>query len=363
MDYLANNIIESWKGPGRRDEKITPLSLSENGVHIDIYKRGVAEWWYFDAHLENGYTLVIFFHAKNPNPGMRGKTGVELVLLRPSGKRVQKFITYPRSDFSAAKDKPEVIIGKNTLRAKQQEDGLPIYEININEQDLGCHLIYKAEVNGWKPGTGFLKFGELGTFNWIVPFPRATVEGTIIDGDKTIQVSGIGYHDHNWLDFSFQSIINYWMWGRVYSENFTVSYAFIQCNKKVNNHQVKVLMLAKGQEVILSTGEFDFTQKDFSYNSIAKHRFPRQITIIASDKIKMNLVLSMNKILEAQDMLQNFNPLLRFLAKILLRIKPGYFRLLSNFELEVTQDENTIKEPGSTLHEIVILKPVQEELV
>ncbi|MFX1515146.1 MAG: hypothetical protein ACFFC6_02475 [Promethearchaeota archaeon] len=198
-------------------------------------------------------------------------------------------------------------------------------------------------------------------FNWIVPFARAIVEGTIIDGDKKIQVSGIGYHDHNWLNFSFQSIINYWMWGRVYSEKFTVSYAFIQCNKKVNNHQVKVLMLAKGQEVILSTGEFDFIQEDFSYNLITKHLFPRQTTIIASDK--MNLVLSVNKILEAQDMLQNFNPLFRFLAKYLLRIKPGYFRLLSDFELEVAQDGKTVKELGSTLHEIVILTPVQEDLV
>ncbi|MFX1515145.1 MAG: hypothetical protein ACFFC6_02470 [Promethearchaeota archaeon] len=110
---MANKVIEGWTGPGRRDEKIEPLSLSEDGLHIDIYKRGVAEWWYFDAHLDNGYTLVVFFYAKNPNPGMRGKTGVELVLLRPNGKRVQKFISYSKSDFSAAKDKPEVTIGIN----------------------------------------------------------------------------------------------------------------------------------------------------------------------------------------------------------------------------------------------------------
>lgn len=360
---VTNQVIEGWTGSGRQDEQIKPLLLSEDGLHIDINKRGVAEWWYFDAHLDSGHTLVVFFHAKNPNPGMRGKTGVEIVLLRPDGKRVQKFISYRKSDFKSARDKPEVTIGNNTLRVKQREGELPIYEINVNEKELGCHLIYRAEVNGWKPGTGLSKFGELGTFNWIVPFARATVEGTITDGDKTIQVSGIGYHDHNWLDFSFQSIINYWMWGRIYSEHFSLSYAFIQCNKKVNNHQVKVLMLAEGQEVILSTGEFEFNQDEFSYNSIAKHKFPRQLTIKTSDKIKMKVVLSVNKILEAQDMLKNFNPLFRFLAKYLLRIKPGYFRLLSDFELEVTRDGKTVKEASSTLHEIVILNPVLEEPV
>ena len=69
----------------------------------------------------------------------------------------------------------------------------------------------------------------------------------------------------------------------------------------------------------------------------------------------------MKKILEAQDMLENFNPVLRFLAKNILRIKPGYFRLLSDFELEVTRDGKTIKETGTTLHEIVLFKPAQPE--
>ena len=363
MKLVTKNfeIKEGWTGPGRYDEQINPLPLSEDGLHIDINKRGMYEWWYFDVHIDSGHTLVVFFYASNPNPGLQGKIGVEIVLLRPDGKRVQKFVSYRKADFIAAHDKPEVTIGKNTIRVENQNGELPVYEIFVNEEELGCHLKYRAKVNGWKPGTGLLQFGDLGTFGWIVPFARAMVEGTIIDEGKSIQVSGIGYHDHNWLDFPFQSIINYWMWGRIYSEHFTVSYAFIQCNKKVNNHKVKVLMLADGQEAILSTGEFNFHQEDFSYNPVAKHRFPQQITISASEKL--NVILKLNRILEAQDMLENFNPIFRFLAKYIMRIKPGYLRLLSDFDLKVTQDEKarkTVNETGSTLHEIVIFKPIQE---
>lgn len=47
---------------------------------------------------------MVFFHASNPNPGLTGKTGLEIVLLRPDGKRVQRFIPYPKSDFSAARE-------------------------------------------------------------------------------------------------------------------------------------------------------------------------------------------------------------------------------------------------------------------
>jgi hypothetical protein len=352
-------VIEGWLGPGRRDPEILPLPLSEDGLHSDLNKRGQFEWWYFDAHLDSGHTLVVFFHAANPNPGFMGKSGVEIVLLRPDGNRVQKFIPYPRQQFSAARDKPEVTIGPNTLRVDLQHDTLPTYQITISEQEFECSLSYKAQVNGWKPGTGLSHFGDLGSFGWVVPFARAAVEGTITDGGKTLQVSGIGYHDHNWLDFPFQSIINYWMWGRIYSERYTVSYAYIQCNQKVDNHAVKVLMLAEGQEVILSTGEFDFQQNDFAYDSSANHHFPRQIEIIAPGELEASL--KMNRVLEAQDMLENFNPILRFLAKNFLRLRPGYFRLLSDFVLDVTRGDKTVTETGTTLHEIVIFKPVQED--
>jgi len=335
------------------------MPLSDDGLHIDLSRRGLYEWWYFDAHLDSGHILVVFFHASNPNPGLAGKTGIEIVLLRPDGKRVQKFIPYPKSDFSSVREKPEVTIGRNTIRVTTQVGQLPIYEVDVQEGELGCRLRYKAVINGWKPGSGLSNFGDLGTFGWVIPFARADVEGTITDGVKTLQVTGIGYHDHNWLDFPFQSIINYWMWGRIYSENFTVAYAYIQCNQKVDNHTVKVLMLAEGQEVILSTGEFNFNQGDFAYNKKAGHRFPQKISIHAPDMLKVSL--RMNKILEAQDMLENFNLFLQMIAKHILRINPGYFRLVSDFELDVKRDGISTRESGTTLHEIVLFKPVQEE--
>ena len=350
-----NKVTEGWTGPGRRDAKIERLKLEDDGLHMDMGRKGMYEWWYFDAHLESGHTLVVFFHASNPNPGLEGKIGVEVVLLRPDGIRNQKFIAYDKSDFAAARDKPDVRIGGNTIKVDQRDGELPLYNIYVKEKDFGCQLKYTAEVNGWKPGTGLSHFGDLGYFGWVIPFARASVEGTITDGDRTIPVKGVGYHDHNWLNFQFQRIINYWMWGRIYSKNHTAAFAFIQCNGKVDNHTVKVLMLAEGKEVILSMGEFDFLKEDYEYNPKAKYRFPRKIVINAPNEFKASL--KVNKVLEAQDMLENYHPVLRFIAKNLLRLKPGYFRLVSDSELEVTHGGKTTKEAGTTLHEIVLFKP------
>ncbi len=350
------SVSEGWTGPGRRDGQIEPLKLEEDCLHINVNKRGSYEWWYFDAHLDSGYTIVVFFHASNPNPGLEGKSGVEVVLVSPDGQRKQKFYAHPKKEFSAARDMPSVKIGENSIQVEQQGERLPVYVIDVNEPGFGCHLTYRAKVKGWKPGSGLSTFGHLGYFAWIVPFARAAVEGTITDGDQTTAVTGVGYHDHNWLNFPFPRMIEYWMWGRIYSKSFTAAYAFIKCNQKADYHDVKVLMLAKGPEVILSTGEFTFTKEDYYYNESAHYYFPSKITIHAPPAF--TAILRVKKVLEAQDMLENYHPLLRFIARNVLKMKPGYFRLVSDFELEVVRRGKCIHEAGTTLHEIVLFKRI-----
>jgi len=350
-------VNEGWTGPGRRDSTIVPLRPEEDGLHIDPSKKGAYEWWYFDAHLETGHTVVVFFYAANPNPGTGGRTGVEIVLLRPDGTKTQRFVPYDRSALNASRAQADVRIGDNYLKAARSPGGLPVYEVQVKEGDLACHLTFRAEVDGWKPGSGISRFGDLGYFAWVVPFARASVEGTITDGDRVLQVKGVGYHDHNWLDFPFQSIIDYWMWGRIYSQHFTVSYALIQCNARMGHHTVKVLMMAEGREVVLSTGQFEFGKDEFEYSQKARHSYPRRIAITVPGELELNL--RVRDVLESQDMLDNFSPPIRFIARYMLRLRPGYFRLSSDFEMSVTRRGTVIKEAGTALHEIVLFRSAE----
>jgi predicted secreted hydrolase len=354
-DAMNPNVKEGWTGPGRRDGTILPMKIEDDALHIDVGAKNQYEWWYFDAHLEGGYTLVAFFYAAYPNPGFdQGKIAVEMTLLRPDGRKTQKLIKYKKSDFYASRETPEVTIGNNTMKSEVTEDGLSTYTIYLEDEDLKFDLTYKAEVKWWKPGDGYSHFANLGYFAWVVPFAKASVTGTIRDGDKTMSVTGVGYHDHNWLDFPFQSIIEYWMWGRVYSENFTVAYAFIQCNEKVDRHAVKVLMAAQGSEVFLSSGEYEFTQENFEYSEIAGHSYPRTIAIKVPGELEVRLDVA--RTFEEVNMLDAFNPILAFLAKNVLKMKPGYFRLNSDFTLKVIRNGQEFEEHGSTLHEVVTFK-------
>lgn len=356
-DRVSPLVREGWNGPGRRDAAIAPLQPADDALHIDPPGRGAYEWWYFDAHLDSGHTIVVFFYAANPNPGMGGKPGVEIVLIRPDGRKTQHFAPYRKEEFVASLERPDVRIGGNYMKAAWPDSGMPEYEICVKEKGLACRLTYRAAVRGWKPGTGFSQFGTMGYFAWVVPFARASVTGTITEGDRSIEVTGVGYHDHNWLNFQFPRIIRYWMWGRIYSENFTVSYAYIRCNEKMDNYAVKVLMLAQGEEVVLSTGEYDFIPEAFEYSPGAKHRFQRKLTIRVPGELEVRMTV--REVLESVDMLDNFGPVLRFVAKNIIRLKPGYFRLASDFEITVTNDGSSVTERGTTLHEIVMFKPAE----
>ena len=106
---MSKKIKEKWLGPGRKDGEIKTIQPKDDALHIDMKKRGTIEWWYFDARLENGYTVVGFFRAKHERTG---KTGIEIMIYEPNGEKIQKIIEYHRSDFKASQNIANVQIGK-----------------------------------------------------------------------------------------------------------------------------------------------------------------------------------------------------------------------------------------------------------
>src|ERR1700692_4979908 len=71
---------------------ISPVEIAEfeDGQRIGT-GRGCYEWWYFDAHLDNGATVVVVFYTKpnvSPNSPLAPRITINLTL--PDGQRINK---------------------------------------------------------------------------------------------------------------------------------------------------------------------------------------------------------------------------------------------------------------------------------
>lgn len=346
--------VETWTGPGKSDAVITALKPEENAVHpIDM--RNYFEHWYFDAKLEDGHVVIGFLQAAEL---ITRKPGVELHVYKPSGEKLSVVKGYADSDVRASKEKCDVWVGKNHGYAEFPEGGgLPVHHLHLAEEDMEFDLTYYNELPGWKPGGGMTKYGDDEFFAWVVPSPRARVEGTVRFGDTTLEARGIGYQDHNWGVGDMKRIIDYWYWGRIYGEDFTLLYAYVQTRKHYGYACSTPLMLARDDQIILSSGEMTLERGRNVFNETANRDYPSYIVIEVPGKVRLRL--DVREVIDAHDFVEDL-PVVRSRAikPIINRLvgRPGYFRFDSEFSLHVEHEGETYDRSGMTLHEMVALK-------
>jgi hypothetical protein len=94
---------------------IKPVEIAEfeDGQRIGT-ESGRYEWWYFDAHLDNGATVVVVFYTKpnvSPNGPLAPRITINLTL--PDGRSFVKLLDTRPELFKASKSGCDVSIGPN----------------------------------------------------------------------------------------------------------------------------------------------------------------------------------------------------------------------------------------------------------
>jgi hypothetical protein len=346
-------VIDRWTGTGRADQEIVSPPPSEDGWHPSG-ARGLFEHWYFDARLDDGHVIVGFLQTAEL---ITKKPGVELHVYKPDGTRIEIRKHYPAAAARASTDSCQVQVGANRVESEYPADGLPIFHLQLDEDGVRFDLHFHAEVPAWKPGAGRTDYGPRDYFAWVVGAPRARVEGTIsYEGDEH-QVSGIGYHDHNWGVGNMGRIVDHWYWGRVYADEFTLVYADVTARKRFGSHSSTPLMLAFGDRIVLSTGEVEVETGPEVFNEVANHAYPSQLVLRSGEELELRL--DVREIIHAHDLLDDFPVVRSRLVKPLVNRtlgRPGYFRFRSDFTLAALLDGERHVRHGSTLHEMVALR-------
>ncbi len=219
------NILKLIKVQKKIDkaEKITPKDDAFHGSK----KHWSAEWWYFDAIFENGYSMHAGF--KTYSKRKHGFVSPIIEFYKNGEIEERSIKRHFFKDFDTSYSKPIVkLFGKKIIEfdiKKYKKNNEWIYYIDL---DLGKNKA-KLEFTGMTDGFKYVTENE----SWVVAQPKSTISGEIVINNKKIKVKGTGYHDHNW-NYNLITIMKGWgwYWGRITSKTYNIVWANIMKNKK-----------------------------------------------------------------------------------------------------------------------------------
>jgi hypothetical protein len=242
------STVEDYERIGIKADQVESW---EDGARTDG-GTGTYEWWYFDAHLDDGAKLVVVFftkHFTDINRPLAPMIRIDLDL--PDGTSYNRIAEFKPAEYSAAPDRCDVRIGANSFAGD-----LHTYQIVATADDIAVEVSLTGEVPAWRPQTGHLYFGahDEHEFNWLPAVPQGKVEVTYRVAGKSSTASGVGYHDHNWGNAPMNSLINHWYWARGQAGPYTVVASYITAEEKYGNSELPVFLLAKDGKVIADDG-------------------------------------------------------------------------------------------------------------
>jgi hypothetical protein len=223
---LARHDIKPWEDGARTDDR-----------------PGSYEWWYFDAHLDDGAKLVVVFLDKDVAAAQRPlEPTIRLNLDLADGRSFEKIVTFDPAVWSTAKDHADVRIGANRFTGD-----LHTYRITATVEEIAVDITLESEVPSWRPETGYMLFGEDRNleFSWLPSVPQGRVTATYSIADERHETTGTGYHDHNWGNVGMMEIIHDWYWARGQAGPYSVIASYITAHEKYDYAAIPIFMLAR----------------------------------------------------------------------------------------------------------------------
>jgi len=328
ITYLAKSDADYMQLNLKKDAP----ELWEDGMRTDGEK-GSYEWWYFDAHLDDGSKIVIVFYTKPMTAVNKGLNAyATLNIDYKNGTRLERYL--PSTTFRASKERCDVQIGDCLFKGDLQK-----YQIHIKGPDLNLDLEFKNTSQSWRPETGHYYFGNKGHFfAWMIAVPKGEVKVKYAVAGNEVSTQGGCYHDHNWGNKGIHKLINHWYWSRSELGPYTVIACQIVPEKKYGHKPVMIACIAKNGEVIADNADNLQLVKSNAIKGLGGKPIYNELLFTYTDKgQKFELKLNRDKnIMDTYLIQQEFQ---RKMAKLLLGFNGAYFRITGEAKLMVNIDD------------------------
>jgi predicted secreted hydrolase len=243
------------------------------------------EWWYFDANLDNGYSIQLSIRI-----GDILRSSIFIVFKRidlyKDGKLIKsKKKLYLKKHFFASKEIPHVKIkGKNIIKGEiDKKTGKLIYTLNFKIDNITANLSFEGKTKGYKGTVGkpITKKGITKQGKWAVILPFATVKGKIKIKDKEMDAKGFGYHDHNW-DMRGIVITNHgWFWGKLYFRDYIIVWSKVFKTKTIAS---ELLVVSKKNGRYVNVKSDDIKLIANNYKKVKGRLIPHHLNLAVNNK-------------------------------------------------------------------------------
>ncbi len=225
---------------------------------------GSYEWWYFDAHSDDGYQIVIIFYEGNPfskkyiskleagNQPLADQFPALSISVYENGRPVfYSFREVETEDAEFYETEPAGLIGKcrfsGTKTEDQNEFDIHLDQTLANGDSIWGTLSFRSQAKSFRFEESSRQPSH--SHEWNLVMPRAHAEGNLqIAGyqKKNIQFSGIGYHDHNTGHEPLKESFEEWYWGRYHLPDATFIYYLM---KKTDGWERRAWLIGDDGEV------------------------------------------------------------------------------------------------------------------
>jgi len=317
------------------------IVIREDGMRTNG-KRGTFEWWYFDAHLNDGSQVVIVFFTK-PTHKVKGRFNplCTVDIDWPDGSKIHREYTDQAKESQFSREECNVVIGNNYFRGD-----LKHYEIHFEDDSLLIDIKLDRETDSWRPHTGHWYFGKKQKkyFAWFPSVPSGKVSANISYQGRTKALEGSGYHDHNWYNKNILIMFNHWYWARAELGDYTIILSHMTATKKYDYVEFPIVMIAKNGKILVDNEEkLTLDKKDIELNEETGKPVADILNFNYKDTDrKYQVTFTREQNIYIHKMIESTRGFPKFIAK-LTGFDGSYIRFTGDVSLEVFED-NILKD-------------------
>jgi predicted secreted hydrolase len=345
ITVLCSAVFSQKATLGKEQKHYESLSIFKDSIQVKedamrtTGKRGTYEWWYFDAHLEDGSKIVIVFFTK-PTHKVNGplKPLCTVDIDWPDGSKIHREYSAPVKNCQFSKKQCDVVIGNNFFRGD-----LDHYEIHFEDDSLMVDIVLERESPSWRPQTGHWYFGKKQKkfFAWFPAVPQGGVTAEIRYQGHTHKLKGSGYHDHNWYNKNILAMFDHWYWARAELGEYSIILSQMIATKKYDYMEFPIVMIAKNGEIIADNEKnLELLKEEIELdNDIGKPVADRLLFSYQDRENKYKVTFSRDQNIFINKMIESTNGFQKFLAKI-MGFDGAYVRFAGEASIEVFENNS-----------------------